>query len=232
LNESYLLAIKALAHMKGHFTDSYLSQYTVETNELVVRFADERIENVSMLNIAMDGGQGIILQKEDIDEMVNEINIEIRGAGGLGSAYGWVSLSDSGRVINMNQTLVSFPVQDFNSIYGLNLTLGELMADGVLYSLELVNNELEIKPPSDTRVAASSLIVLYPNPGNDFIYIKLPMDIEKVDLSIKDILGRDFGTYQNISSNAQINAQDLPKGPYIITIKNDELNESRIWIKQ
>lgn len=72
---------------------------------------------------------------------------------------------------------------------------------------------------------------LYPNPGRDQLFINLA-DADHFVVSIKDILGRDFGEFYGNDSSIEINTRDIPNGTYVITVKNEEILESRVWIKK
>ena len=61
---------------------------------------------------------------------------------------------------------------------------------------------------------------IYPNPVKDKLTIKLPIDLNKAQISILDITGKQYVS-KNINSNTSTIHLDLPKGIYFVKIESD-----------
>lgn len=74
-------------------------------------------------------------------------------------------------------------------------------------------------------------IRVYPNPSHDYIKIEVPSN-EKVNITIKDMIGNSVRVTDNININEPIDIQDLHDGIYFIEIKSDLHVKSIKFIKQ
>ncbi|TVQ42561.1 MAG: T9SS C-terminal target domain-containing protein [Saprospirales bacterium] len=206
------------------------AQYDVGQQQLVLEYSDYRLENVTVVNLFIGGGNSFKFHNEK-HENITETYMEIRVANSEGISYGWISLEETGKTILHDQIIAAFPIEQFDSSYGLDMTFGEIVADGVLYTLELTSDFVEVVEKSPGSRDDSSKFALFPNPGGDHLYINLLVDTDDFVVSIKDILGRRFGKFQAAGSDFEINTCDFPSGTYVITVKNEEIHESRVWIK-
>lgn len=101
----------------------------------------------------------------------------------------------------------------------------------MLYNLELTSDFVEIIENSKGSNITSTHFSLYPNPGSDQLFINIA-DADHFIVTIKDILGRGFGEFYGNDSSIEINTRDIPNGTYVITVKNEEFLEPRVWIKK
>lgn len=100
----------------------------------------------------------------------------------------------------------------------LDLLVMKLNSEGLLVSADDINPDL-------TRATA------FPNPGNDYFYIKTP-DCRGCVLKIVSITGNILKTDRILSSDHHVNTSDLSKGIYFWqVIQNDQLLHSGKWIK-
>lgn len=95
-----------------------------------------------------------------------------------------------------------------------------------------ISNEINIKRRGSTSGKYSSTeskkneiiekeIIVYPNPFNDFLEIKLNEDYENEEISFYDSSGRKINIENNISDNQLVyNTHNLPKGFYILKIRD------------
>ncbi len=209
------------------------AQYDVENQLLIIRNSDLLIETVSVINLVIDGGSGILLEEVEDEDIFKEKYMEIRGTGAKGSGYGWVSLEERGKKLSVNQSLATFKVEKFVTAYDLNLTLGELVADGVLYNLELDADYVEIIEKEDASHLDGDPIRVYPNPGKGAINISIPSEFKgPYEVVILDVLGRQHEVFQEADNEIFISTFDLPIGTYILSVKSDNFSESIIWLKQ
>ncbi len=73
-----------------------------------------------------------------------------------------------------------------------------------------------------TLVNRTNRSVLYPNPSNNVLYVQLSNTLPTpIDISIKDLLGREVYSSKSILKNnivLEINISDLPQGIYFFTV--------------
>lgn len=75
-------------------------------------------------------------------------------------------------------------------------------------------------------------ISLYPNPANDYVYIKNETNAtEKMNLNIFDVAGKLILTEKNLISNNVINIAALPKGNYVFRVEKNSGVEVKKIIK-
>jgi len=209
------------------------AQYDVDEQQLILSYSDYNIENVSVLNIIVNGGPGIQIEEIENRDLITESYIEVRGMGSKGSAYGWVSMEEKGRTFSSNQVLATFPVRKLETTYGLNIPFGELVADGILYNLDLDGGYVEILEKGDKTLTNHDQIIVYPNPGKDAINISIPSEYHgPYEIVILDVLGRQHGVFQEENNEISILTSDLSVGTYILTVIGDGFSESIKWLKQ
>jgi hypothetical protein len=86
--------------------------------------------------------------------------------------------------------------------------------------------------PESTFLQARDVLV-FPNPGRDFLNVRLGRQHAKGWLVLYNISGQPVLSIHLIDTITKINTQFLPSGSYIYKIVNLEgLNESGIWIKE
>jgi len=75
--------------------------------------------------------------------------------------------------------------------------------------------------------------IVYPNPGNNFLKVRVGVQHQNAVINLFDINGR-FILKQKIEGNTTLlNTQTLPAGTYLYTITNNNgLNENGKWIKE
>ncbi len=84
---------------------------------------------------------------------------------------------------------------------------------------------------STQNVNAELAFDVYPNPASDFIILK-NKDYNWDSFSIYNMNGQLI--YNNVitNDNSPINIQELPKGNYVIRVKNKDYQSSKLFIKQ
>jgi len=77
-------------------------------------------------------------------------------------------------------------------------------------------------------------VKIFPNPASDFINIRFP-EPGNSEILLSDINGKQIAYFSDKNVNLQkINIQNLPKGSYLLIIKNSKLMQVKIFklIKQ
>ncbi|WP_341215485.1 S8 family serine peptidase [uncultured Wocania sp.] len=74
-------------------------------------------------------------------------------------------------------------------------------------------------------------ISIYPNPGKEFIYFKIPSTENKLTITFFDVLGKQILQYSINSANNQVDISSLSKGIYIINAKSKNNVKSFKFIK-
>lgn len=90
-----------------------------------------------------------------------------------------------------------------------------------LDAIGVINN---IHSSSIENLFTQEDIKLFPNPTSEYLYIELPIELERNDIEIYSINGKSiqFETLENINRSKifQINTQILPAGLYLVKLKN------------
>ncbi|WP_034040613.1 T9SS type A sorting domain-containing protein [Wocania ichthyoenteri] len=81
-------------------------------------------------------------------------------------------------------------------------------------------NSLNVKDIDDTKN-----IQIYPNPSEDYFFIKSNLDLKIKEIIINDITGRSVKKYFNTNFNQKLYF-DLPSGTYFVNIKTENKNTS------
>jgi len=87
---------------------------------------------------------------------------------------------------------------------------------------------------SNGSISENNLIVIYPNPADDNLFIQLNKSISNPQITILDMYGNKVSNI-NSSINSDlisIDISSLPKGVYILQIQNDQLNNSMRFVHQ
>lgn len=116
-------------------------------------------------------------------------------------------VQDSGRVIITWQD----SRQDQGNIYAARLPRDT--SPSKIYPIELSNN-----------------ISLYPNPGNNQLYIRLNQP-QKGSVFIYDMQGREVKKYSIHQTNATFSVSNLPEGLYRIKIQTARHTWTQLWVK-
>lgn len=110
---------------------------------------------------------------------------------------------------------------------------------GVRYALVL--DSLPVFDPSGLRVedvaeVAGNQIRVYPNPGNDLVYLSATTPIDQaVTLELRDLQGRILQTEQlpeGLDDDHLLNTGTLPTGAYVIRVAWGDRSESIRWIRR
>ena len=96
-----------------------------------------------------------------------------------------------------------------------------------------VNNEGYIISTPETPVLQAREAIVYPNPGNDILNIRLARQHPKARFFIFDAAGRSVLSQQLDGPINQIDTRSLPAGSYFYKITSSKgLNESGVWIRK
>ena len=76
-------------------------------------------------------------------------------------------------------------------------------------------------------------VVLYPNPAQDFITLKLPDGLQNSTVDIFNMQGRTMKSFNIINNNRnQLDVSSLSSGVYFVHIQSDEMRFTKKFIKQ
>jgi len=110
-------------------------------------------------------------------------------------------------------------------VYRAELTFGSCpTTSGGKYFAPSTVTDLEDQPELGDKV-----LVIYPNPTPDALFVQLPQLTGKVSLELVDNLGRTLQRKSQEVSGAetlQLNLKGLPAGTYLLKIHHEELGES------
>lgn len=73
-------------------------------------------------------------------------------------------------------------------------------------------------------------LIIFPNPSNDKVFIKLPPNIDKADIYILNILGCIEIRKIITKEDNEISLKNVPKGSYIISISNSKFKLNKVLI--
>ena len=92
-------------------------------------------------------------------------------------------------------------------------------SDTISYNINVIATSLNNNYKND--------IIIYPNPTKDYINIKLSNNINNVNITITDLLGKNIYTQKtNKSRLITIPVNKLKKGIYLINVKNNKINKT------
>lgn len=95
---------------------------------------------------------------------------------------------------------------------------------------ETINLELEAFIPTNIEITDNNLsnIVLYPNPANENVIIKLSEITENITINIYDFNGKLIkSVYANNQQDIELNISNFQTGVYYITIKSTDFVETK-----
>lgn len=75
-------------------------------------------------------------------------------------------------------------------------------------------------------------IKLFPNPGNDFLQLQWPEELQHVDVKVISTLGQVIFSKRLLEQNVRINTAPWPAGIYYIQLESDLGWTSLPWLKQ
>ena len=126
--------------------------------------------------------------------------------------------------------------------YYVELNGSEQVLDTGTHSLDLVDgeNEIHVKGDLDCQGSFSEKIIVtesltaYPNPTEDYIYIKLPASSGSLAVGIYDLMGRMLiQTQSEVKNNiAFVDLSQLEGGIYAIHLSNDQVDETIKIVKK
>lgn len=206
-------------------------EYDPMEKTLNVYFRDSEVRDVTVINLALDGGPDVLMEEIDVVETTTSNEMILTGSDRSTGIYGWVSLEKNGKAFQYGDHIASFEVKDFINPSSLSIRLGELVSDRELYHLELDGKGVEILDyKEENRV--ESQITLIPNPGRDYFEINIPSEYTgPFDVRIIDMMGRAHGYYKTDSRQFTVSDLALPSGTYPILITGPNFSESVKWVK-
>ena len=95
---------------------------------------------------------------------------------------------------------------------------------------ETINIEMEGFIPTNIEITDNDLsnIILYPNPANENVIVKLSEIAKNITIDIYDFNGKLIKSeYANNQHDIELNVSDFQTGVYYITIKSDEFVETK-----
>lgn len=104
---------------------------------------------------------------------------------------------------------------------------------GISSATITVNIEEEVVLSTDDELV--SLLVLYPNPANDVLYLELPNLERTIDkITVSDLSGREYSLAVKMMSRnkMEIVTSELSTGIYLITLKTNEGIATMRWVKE
>ncbi|HRI34944.1 MAG TPA: immune inhibitor A, partial [Saprospiraceae bacterium] len=128
---------------------------------------------------------------------------------------------------------------DLNDFIGKKINIrfklvsnAEFTADGFYFDDMLLETLDTFKVVSVKDIHFSTEMVIIPNPAQDKIRIQMNMEsAEDLQYEIKNYLGTIVKPKSLFKLNESIDISDLNKGVYIITLSNQNIKGSRIFIK-
>jgi ligand-binding sensor domain-containing protein len=75
-------------------------------------------------------------------------------------------------------------------------------------------------------------IILFPNPANDFITLKMPDGLQNSTVNIFDIQGKKIKTYSINNNRERLDVSAFPSGIYLVKIQSDENYTVKRIVKQ
>lgn len=126
--------------------------------------------------------------------------------------------------------------------YYVELNGSEKVLETGIHSLDLVDGENEIHVRGDLecqgsfteKIIVTQSLTAYPNPTEDYIYIKLPEGSGSLSVGIYDLTGRMLIHTQSevTNNNAFVDLSQLEGGIYAIHLSNDQVDETIKVIKK
>lgn len=207
------------------------STYNTEAKTLDVYYNDMILRDITVINLAVDAGQGVTMKEIDFMKVLSPDELIFRGSDNSIGNYGWVSLKQKGNTLDFGDRIASFEVDEFIDPASLQLKLGEIVVDGKLYHLELDDNGVDIAE-SIREASGKTEIKLVPNPGRDNFQIKIPSDYSgPYKIRIMDMMGRDHGYYSTELRQFTVTDPGLPSGTYPVLITGPNFSKSVMWVK-
>jgi hypothetical protein len=75
-------------------------------------------------------------------------------------------------------------------------------------------------------------VKLYPNPGQDYLQLQWPSDLQQVAIKVYSTLGKLLYASTNHETQIKINTYDWPAGMYYIQLESELGSTSLPWLKQ
>ena len=109
-------------------------------------------------------------------------------------------------------------------------------SDGVMWlgtNKGLVSfNKNELKTPAKPEHKLVSEIELFPNPANDFITLKIPVELQNSTVDILNTQGQTVKTFSVNKNNSRLDVRFLPEGIYLVRFQSDENFVTKRFVKQ
>ncbi|SNR39369.1 Por secretion system C-terminal sorting domain-containing protein [Lutibacter flavus] len=109
-------------------------------------------------------------------------------------------------------------LQTLNSIFEIAIKPGDIVE---------VKTSIACEGVFSKEIAAEAAISVYPNPINNIVNFKFPNDVDKIEISIYNLLGNTIYQGQILKNNPTTDISFLSKGFYLMQVKSN--NEIRAF---
>ncbi|QOD61973.1 T9SS type A sorting domain-containing protein [Polaribacter haliotis] len=190
----------------------------------------------AILRVNNTGSNGDVYVKEVSNNSWNEGTLEWQGKPSLGSTIGTYNFTATGFYdIDVTNYVIAQSSGDGNASFALKGVTSNLMSisskesgNGAQLIITHIGSSASAKTSNQKSLAVDTVsndfdkIIVYPNPTNSFVNIKIPnLDNKDGKVQVFDVAGRLIQSQQITSASTQIDLEG-PTGIYILKIQNND----------